>query len=357
VPRVAGIDPGTLSVDVCGLEDGEPFLQASVPSPDVAAGPGTLLDLLERAAPLELIAGPSGYGLPLVPIAALKDRDLELLCLGEPGQGSGLGGLRTLVRALGDAGLPVVFTPGVIHLPTVPAHRKANRVDMGTADKVCAAAFAIHDQARRLRISCRETSFVLAELGGAFTAVVTVDGGRIVSGQGGSSGPMGYRAAGALDAEAAFLLRSVSKATVFSGGAAFVAGEPDAPPEALAGRSDDSGRRAREALVEAVLKAVAAELAIVPGAREILLSGRLSRIPAFRDPLLEALARLGSVRCLEPGAVKEAARGAALVADGLAGGPGAELVDALQLRGAAGTSLDHLYLEGSDAARAWARPS
>jgi predicted butyrate kinase (DUF1464 family) len=357
VPRVVGIDPGTVSVDVCGLEDGAVFLEASVPSRDLAAGRGDLLELLRRAAPLDLVAGPSGYGLPLVRIQDLGERDLELLCLGEPGGAAGVGGLRALIGELRAAGLPVVFTPGVIHLPTVPAHRKLNRVDMGTADKVCAAAFAIHDQAERLGIPCRETSFVLVELGGAFTAVVSVERGRIVSGQGGSSGPMGYRAAGALDAESAFLLGNVSKDTVFSGGAAFVAGSPDASPEALASRGDAMALCAREGLVEGALKAVAAELALVPEAREVLLSGRLSRIAAFRDPLCTALRPLRGVRCLEPGAVKEAARGAALVADGLAGGARAELVDGLRLREAAGTSLDHLYLAGADRVRAWASPA
>jgi predicted butyrate kinase (DUF1464 family) len=354
VPRVAGIDPGTVSIDVCVLHDGEPFLEASLPASEVAAGPSSLLALLRQAAPLDLIAGPSGYGLPLVSIAALEERDLRLLCLAEPGAGSGIGGIRTLVRSLREARLPVVFTPGVVHLPTVPAHRKANRVDMGTADKVCAAAFAIHDQAQRLGIPCRETSFILAELGGAFSAVLSVEGGRIVSGQGGSSGPMGYRAGGAMDAEAAFLLRSVTKATVFSGGAAFLAGQPDAAPEALGERNDAIAGGARDALVEGVLKAVAAEMAILPRPREILISGRLARVPAFADPVAAALSRLGVVRTLAPGRVKEAAVGAALVADGLAGGRHAELVAALGLRDAAGTCLDHLYLAGADTVREWA---
>ena len=46
-----------------------------------------------------------------------------------------------------------------------------------------------------------DVSFILLELGGAFSAAVAVDGGRIVDGLGGSSGPLGMRAAGALDAE------------------------------------------------------------------------------------------------------------------------------------------------------------
>jgi len=46
--------------------------------------------------------------------------------------------------------------------------------------------------------------------------------------------------------------------------------------------------------------------------------------------------------------------GAALIADGLAGGRHAELVDAMRLREARGTVLDHLYLGGADAVRRWA---
>lgn len=354
MPRVAGIDPGSVSIDIVALDDGEPFLEASLHASDLAAGPSSVLALLREAAPLDLIAGPSGYGLPLLPIAALEERELRLLCLGEPGAGSGVGGLRALLRSLREARLPVVLTPGVVHLPTVPAHRKANRVDMGTADKVCAAAFAITDQARRLGISPGESSFILAELGGAFSAVLTVEGGRIVSGQGGSSGPIGYRACGALDAEAAFLLRSITKATVFSGGAAFVAGQPDAAPEELAARADTLAGRARDALVEGVLRAVAAEMTVLERPREILLSGRLARVPGYRDPLAAALSRLGDVRILAPGKAKEAAVGAALVADGLAGGRHAELVDAMRLRDASGTCLDHLYLAGAETVREWA---
>ena len=61
---------------------------------------------------------------------------------------------------------------------------------------------------------------ILLELGGAFTAALAIDGGQIVDGMGGSSGPLGVRAAGALDGELAYLLGpALRKDTLYSGGA------------------------------------------------------------------------------------------------------------------------------------------
>ena len=61
MPRVVGIDPGTLSFDFCGLEDGRPFLASSLPA-HVARDPALVLEQLTAALPLDLIAAPSGYG-------------------------------------------------------------------------------------------------------------------------------------------------------------------------------------------------------------------------------------------------------------------------------------------------------
>src|SRR5947208_17152301 len=113
--------------------------------------------------------------------------------------------MRSLLRALAASDLPIVFGPGVIHLPTVPRHRKYNRIDLGTADKVCAAACAIVSQSARRAIALDETAMVLLELGGAFTAALAIAEGQIVDGLGGASGPLGVRAAGALDGELAYL--------------------------------------------------------------------------------------------------------------------------------------------------------
>ena len=204
MPRVIGIDPGTVSIDLCGLEDGRVFLDRTFSTTSALSDPAGFVATLEAEGPLDLVVGPSGYGLPLTRASDATDEDLRLAFLAAPGEPGGISGLASLARALARSDLPVVFTPGVIHLASVPEHRKVNRVDMGTADKVAATALAIDAQARRRGCAPADVSLVLLELGGAFTAAVAVAGGRIVDGIGGTAGPLGFRAAGALDGEVAF---------------------------------------------------------------------------------------------------------------------------------------------------------
>ena len=356
MPRVAGIDPGTVSVDLCGLDDGKVFLDRSIPTADALTSPTLILDLLDRASPLDLVVGPSGYGLPLTNARDLTDSDLRLACLASPGEGGGIGGLSSLMRALARASVPVMFTPGVIHLRSVPAHRKINRVDMGTADKVCAAALAIHEQCRQRGCSERDVSLILVEIGGAFTAAVAVEHGCIVDGAGGSSGPIGAMGSGALDGEVAFLAGHFTKQMVFSGGALAVAGAADASADMLADATTAAHRTAIDALVESTAKAVASLALSAPSARDVVLSGRLVRVAAIRDRLVERLLEVmrgGPVHVLAgfTAVAKHAAQGAALVADGLAGGSAAALVERLGIREATGSVLDHLYVISPEVAR------
>ena len=357
MPRVIGIDPGTVSLDLCGLDEGRVFLDRSIPTPAALADPGLVVGLLESVAPLDLVVGPSGYGLPVTAMRDLTETDLRLACLSATGEPGGIGGLASLMRALAHATVTVVVTPGVVHLASVPTYRKANRVDMGTADKVCATALAIHEQAERRRCRARDVSLILLELGGAFTAATAVDRGRIVDGLGGSSGPMGATASGALDAEVAFLAERVTKAMVFSGGALTIAGTPDARAETLVAAETPRGRMAWEAYVESAVKAVASLAVSAPRARDVVLSGRLARVDGVGRLLAARLSATSgqlSVSILEGlgTAAKHAAQGAALLADGLSGGRSADLVDGLGLRQASGTALDHLYLISPAAARA-----
>jgi predicted butyrate kinase (DUF1464 family) len=330
-------------------------LEDSFPSAELGADPTPLVDALRAYAPFDLVLGPAGYGLPLVPAAEVGEHELALMVLNradEPEAGAGIAGMRTIVRALIGAGIPLVFGPGAIHLPTVPDHRKWNRIDLGTADKVASAALGIVDQAQRLGIAFEDTSFVMLELGGGFSAALAVDSGQVVDGLGGSSGPIGARACGALDAEAAYLIGgALSKRTVFSGGAL----DPDgalglgAPGLLERLRDDPRARDGWLALEEGAAKAVLALTASARAPREVLVVGRLASTPGLLDALGERLARVAPVRAAL--AAKSAARGAAYLADGLAGGSYAPLVARLRLREARGGALDHLRMYGAERIR------
>ena len=353
MPRVLGIDPGTVSIDLCGLDNGRLVVDESLPTADTLRDPAALVARLEAAGPFDLIAGPSGYGLSCVAASALTEEDLRLAFLAAEGESGGIGGLRGLVRAMARAGLPVVLTPGVIHLPSVPAHRKVNRVDMGTADKVCAVALAVREQADRRRCAITETAFILLESGGAFTAAIAVEGGRIVDGAGGSSGPIGLRGAGALDGEAAFLAGHVLKSMIFTGGVATITGDTDAPSIL---RDSPEHRLARDAYIEAAVKTIASLRVSAPAAREVILSGRVAGVPGVRDELARRIGGIDGALSVESltgfaSSGMQAAQGAALLADGLAGGSHTELVDVLGIRDARGTVLDHLYVVSQEQAK------
>ena len=350
MPRVLGIDPGTVSIDICGLDNGRLFLDRSFPTADAVHDPAAFIAHLKDAGAVDLIVGPSGYGLPCVAAADLTEDDLRLAFLAADGESGGIGGLRALVRALARSGLPLVLTPGVLHLTSVPAHRKVNRVDLGTADKVCASALAVREQAERRGCPIGETAFILLELGGAFTAAVAVEGGRVVDGIGGSSGPLGRRAAGALDGEVAFLAGTVTKSMIFTGGVESIGGETDPA------RSGPLMPVARAAYLEAAVKAVASLRVSAPDATEVILSGRVVRSADVREDVTRRLRTIGGVSAVEVlrgfgGSAKQAAHGAALLADGLAGGGEAALVEHLGIRDARGTVLDHLYVISRERAK------
>jgi len=135
--RVAGTDPGTSSLDVLILEDGIVGEQCRFTPQQLQDDASLPVRWLSERGPFHLIAGPSGYGLPLMHAADCTERDLALMTLVRPDERGpddarrqGVLGFSSLLRAFRASDLPVVFLPGVIHLPTVPAHRKINRIDL-----------------------------------------------------------------------------------------------------------------------------------------------------------------------------------------------------------------------------------
>lgn len=346
--RIIGIDPGTGSFDFFGMDGEKIILDTSVPVPEVAQSPGVLLDTVRSVFPLDMIVGPSGYGLPLTQIRDITDRELsQMIPLDESVPLNE--GIRKVINLMKAEGLPIYFTPGVIHLPTVPLYRKANKMDMGTADKVCCVALAIRDQAEHYGTGYDETSFILAEVGYGFNAVIGVEGGKIVDGFGGTSGGPGFLTLGGMDSELAIRLGRLPQIVVFSGGAKDVSGKDDLTPEELAGEPSKY-QGAWDMLLESIAKGVAAMKVAVDQPKEILLSGRLSRIPEIAEALAVRLSRFGPVRSVKgrAGIAKAAAEGAYIIGEGLLGGKYKGIVDCLELRGARGTMFDYILVKGLD---------
>ncbi len=327
--RVVGTDPGTSSLDLLLLADGLVCDQARLTPEMLRGDPGALVATLNRWTPLDLVAGPSGYGLPLVTSAALTELDLEQMSLvrsADRGEGVGLIGFRAWVRALVASDLPVVFLPGGIHLPTIPVHRKLNAIDMATPDKVAVVALSLWADRRCFGGRYDQANFAVVELGSAFSAVLIVAGGRLVDAAAGTRGPIGLRSGGTWDGEVAYWCSPLSKEHLFHGGLL------------------DLGPEGPDAMRESLIKHVAGLQAVTPFER-VYLSGAGAQDEKIAALATEALGRFGTVLPLAslPGAwVKHAAQGAALLADGLAGGRHSDLVSALAIPLASGGVCDYL---------------
>ena len=344
--RVIGIDPGTGSFDFFGMDGEKIILDTSVPVPEIAQDPKVLVDTVRSVFPLDMIVGPSGYGLPVTQIKNITDRELTLMVPDDKSIPL-YDGIRMVIRLMKEEGFPLYFTPGVIHLPTVPAYRKANKMDMGTADKVCCVALAIRNQAELYGIGYSETSFILAEVGYAFNAVMGVEDGRIVDGLGGTSGGSGFITLGSMDSELAVRLGRFPGVVLFSGGAKDASGKDGLTPEELA-KEHHKYPQAWNMLLESIAKGVAAITVAVEKPREILISGRLSGIPEIAEALAAKLSKFGKVRKVgrQASVAKEAAEGAYIIGEGLLGGKYKGIVDSLELRAASGTMHDYILLKG-----------
>ncbi len=327
--RVVGCDPGTSSLDLLLLADGLVVDQARLTSENLRDNPDAPAEALRHWDPIDLVAGPSGYGLPLVRGDRLSERDLDEMALvraDERGTAVGVIGFRSMVRSVAGSGFPIVFLPGGIHLSTIPAHRKVNAIDMGTADKVAVAALALRSDARGRAGGLEEATFAVVELGSAFSAILVVEGGRLVDASAGTRGPIGLRSGGSWDGEVAYWRSPLSKGDLFRGGLL------DLGPIGIA------------AFGESLTRHVAGLKAVTHFDR-LYLSGSSARDLEVAAAATSALERFGTLISLPslPGAwVKHAAQGSALLADGLAGGRNADLAASLRLDQASGTVWDHL---------------
>lgn len=328
--KVVGIDPGTYSFDLFGMENNRRIIvDESIKSVQVFKTPHILIEKLEELMPLNIIIGPSGYGIPLKKIKNITEDDIGRMIPLDT-QVAVNEGIKKVLLEMKQMKMPVCFTPGVVHLKTVPSYRKWNKFDMGTADKVCCVALGIKDQSERLNIPFDETSFIYVEVGYGFTAVMAVEDGRIVDGIGGTNGSLGFLGGGGMDAEIAIRLKPpLTQEIAFRGGLKDFVGKDIEPKDLI------KFRKAIVLLGESIEKDIASILVSMCNPREIILSGRLIAHNFIRSELgnrLNKYAPVVKVKKLSRIA-KEAACGAYIIGEGLLGGKYHRLVENMKISG------------------------
>lgn len=213
-----GIDYGTKSWKVALLQEGsvidlrefEECLQVLIYIDEMAS--------LYPSLPMVL---PSGFGIPLRKVQEVTDQDIfEMTLKREEPRKDGLG---KFLEALKDRELCAYCIPAVKLLPSIPVHRKINKVDMGTSDKLCSLAFIEKiwlegSGPSGLSSPFQTMNFLMLEVGYAFTCLIVVKEGNVIDALGGTAGCMGLRSRGTIDGELAYLYNFATKTQIYSGG-------------------------------------------------------------------------------------------------------------------------------------------
>ncbi len=358
--RAVGIDPGTYSMDIFGFDDvtGEIIIDVSIPREEITRDPSIVLKHLEKLDNIDVIVGPSGYGIPL---KKAQDATIEELSYAtfitekDYERKLRIVGLRKLMNMMRTSKLNIWFCPGVIHLNTVPRYRKLNKIDMGTADKIFSVVAAMRDEYDR-GIEPENINLIVIEIGFAYNAIIGVRNGKIVDGIGGTYSSIGYLGAGALDGELAYAIANsvedFSKILLFRGGVGYLIFQnpfEHSVEEFI--KNIDKDPDAYEAFLEGIVKDLARILVSVGKPSRVYISGRFVRIEKFRRDLEERLTdffkkfNIDSEICTISRMgknVKEAAEGAAVIANGIGGGRYKRLIDNLELWNSSGTIFDYI---------------
>jgi len=357
--RALGIDPGTKNFDLCCIEDDvdNVVLDESISSEVVANEPSRVFKMIADVK-ADVIVGPSGYGLEFKHISQFTKEDVALTTLDKVGDINipVLSSLRKLLWMMKEAKLNAYSAPGVVLLPTIPLHRKVNKIDMGTADKTCVTAFAIWDQAKEHGISYDETSLICVEMGFGYNAAMAVENGQIIDAVGGTIFPgPGYLTLSQMDGELAYLLGEFSKLKLFEAGATFIAARKILELKDFCANLDKGEYQlAWQSMIEGIVKAVAIlQTSFKNKPREIILTGRLSRIERLRRDLEKVLGEKFGVSVRRPihsftKEAKDVAQGTTLIANGIAGGKYSDLVRVMRIKNAQGTVLDYIFFPDFD---------
>ena len=350
-PRVLGVDPGSLSWDFFALDDDTIILDTSIPTKELIQDPQKAINIIRSVENIDLMVSPSGFGLPLKNVRDLTEKDIffTLLKFNQKDKDK-LIGLGEVLRLIKAQNIPGIIVPGVKHLPTIPRYRKINKIDMGTADKLCTAVTGIRDQMERFNVAPKGTNFIMVEIGYGFTAVLAIENGQIIDGIGGSN-IMGFRACGSLDGELAYLIKNIRKKNIYKGGVAYISGYSDLSLReiTLLAERDEQTKTALKAYISSVKKAVfgiASSFSQKEKIVEVLLAGRGAELNYLRERMIRGLKDVAPVKIMKSYSqiAKRAAQGAAFIANGILGGRFEPIINNLKIKEASGSILDDIFI-------------
>jgi predicted butyrate kinase (DUF1464 family) len=346
-----GVDPGSKSWDFFALKGDEIIMDTSVPTKEIVQEPEKVINLVRSLKNLDLMVAPSGFGLPLKDVKDITEKDIFFTLLKfEREDQKKLLGLGEILRLIKAERTKAVIVPGVKHLSTVPNYRKVNKIDMGTADKLCTAVVGIRDQIETYKCKPEDTNFIMVEIGYGFTAVLAIENGQIIDGIGGSN-IMGFRACGSLDGELAYLIQRIHKENIYKGGVASIAGYSDLSLKEITilAENDEQVKMALNAYISSVKKAVygiSSSFSEKEKVKEVLLAGRGAELSYIRDSIKKGLNDIAPVRIMKTYSqiAKRAAQGATFIANGLLGGRFKQITDNLKIKEASGSILDKIFI-------------
>ena len=350
--KVLGIDPGSLTWDFFALKGKQVILDISISTKEVIEEPSKAITIIKSIKNIDLIVAPSGFGLPLKYVKDITEKDIFLTLLKfDKKEREQLVGLGEVLRLMKADNLPGIIVPGVKHLSTIPRHRKINKIDMGTADKLCTVVTGIRDQIDRLKIQPTKTNFIMVEIGFGFSAVVAVENGQVIDGIGGSN-IMGFRACGSLDGELAYLIKNIKKNIIYGGGLSSISGHQDLNLSQFTSlvQDDHQTKLAFHAYISDLIKAIFAistSFSNKDQITEILLAGRGADNHIIKDEITTKLDGSFTVKLMHSYASisKHAAQGAAFIANGLLDGEFGSIVNTLKIKEAKGSVLDDIYID------------
>ncbi|MGC8573079.1 MAG: DUF1464 family protein [Caldisphaera sp.] len=358
--RAIGIDSGTMSMDILGFDDldNRVFLDVAIPRDVITNNPEKPIEIIKSIGNVDSIAVSSGYGIPFKKAQEASEKEIELATFinnDDLQRKLKIVGLRNLMKIFKLSDLPAYFIPGVIHLKSVPEFRKINKIDLGTSDKLFSVAEALRNEKDYYKNDPKESNIILIEIGYAYTAAISVLNGKIVDGIGGTSGFPGYRGMGAIDGELAYAMASAepyfTKLRLFQGGISDYLGYDNIERLNDIQLRDEKSNRALKLFVESILKDLSVMMVSNNNPERIYISGRFTRYDSIFTYIKENIEnylkgfsiKAEVVRLNGLGKIsKEAASGAAVLANGIANGIYRDIFETLNIEESEGSIFDHI---------------